>query len=126
MTVLDTPEAVGRYAQSQWDVSADVTAAGPLGKGEAWGAWDHAAAASLARRLPVALPLSLHCGGAAAMLMRRCLPGPAAVGGHDNMSELALGEETFSYSTAAGAIVDFSYKGEGAGRRLKKSPRFMP
>ncbi|KAL4452199.1 hypothetical protein ABPG75_007861 [Micractinium tetrahymenae] len=65
VTVLDTPEAVGRYAQSQWDLSADVTAAGPLGK----------------------------------------------VGGHDNLSELALGEETFSYSTAAGAIVDFSYKG---------------
>lgn len=34
VTVLDTPEAVGRFAQSQWDLSADVTAAGPLGKGE--------------------------------------------------------------------------------------------
>ncbi len=40
---------------------------------------------------------------------------PAAVAGHDNVSELALGEETFSYSTAAGAIVDFSYKGKGSG-----------
>lgn len=29
------------------------------------------------------------------------------------MSDLALGQETFSYSTAAGAIVDFSYKGGG-------------
>ncbi|KAL4441193.1 hypothetical protein ABPG77_011430 [Micractinium sp. CCAP 211/92] len=65
VTVLDTPEAVARYARSQWDMSADVTAAGPLGK----------------------------------------------IAGHDNVSELALGEETFSYSTAAGAIVDFSYKG---------------
>ncbi len=34
VTVLDTPEAVARYARSQWDMSADVTAAGPLGKSE--------------------------------------------------------------------------------------------
>jgi sodium-coupled neutral amino acid transporter 10 len=115
LIVLDTAEAVQRYAANQTDVATDLAAVGPLGKGvAALGLCLDAAAAACIRNL-LRLWYGLWLAGRVGIdspplcLLRPCMP---AVAGQDSVSLLTLSEETFPYSVASGTLVDLSYKGE--------------